>query len=87
MRIGKISKALAQWISGEEREQFQQELDQINEAADGTIQGLQKAETYVSREIKKACDKQTNIKRHVLNQESCLKDLKDLLKGIGDDEQ
>ena len=41
----------------------------------------------MAREIKKACDKQTSIKRHVLNQESSLKDLKDLLKGIGENEE
>jgi len=79
MQVGKISKALAQWISGEERKQFQLELDAINEDAEQTIQGLQKTGTYMAREIKKACDKQTSIKRHVLNQESGLKDLKDLL--------
>jgi len=87
MQIGKISKALAQWIVGEEREQFQLELEGINEDAEQTIQGLQKAGTTMAREIKKACDKQTSIKRHVLNQESSLKDLKDLLKGIGGDGQ
>ena len=81
MQVGKISKALAQWISGDERKQFQLELDAINEDAEDTIQGLQKTGTYMAREIKKACDKQTSIKRHVLNQEGSLRDLKDLLKG------
>ncbi len=41
----------------------------------------------MAREIKKACDKQTSIKRHVLNQEGSLRDLKDLLTGIGVDGQ
>jgi len=85
VQIGKISKALARWISGEEREQFQQELEAINEDAEDTIQVLQQTETYVTGKIKKACDNQTRIKRHVLNQESSLQDLKDLLKGIGED--
>jgi len=84
MQVGKISKALAQWISGDERKQFQLELDAINEDAEDTIQGLQKTGTYMAREIKKACDKQTSIKRHVLNQESSLSDLKDLLKETGE---
>jgi len=85
VQIGKISKALARWISGGEREQFQQELEAINEDAEDTIQVLQQTETYVTGKIKKACDNQTRIKRHVLNQESSLQDLKDLLKGIGED--
>ena len=84
MQIGKISKALAQWIAGDEREQFQLELEGINEDAEQTIQGLQKAGTTMAREIKKACDKQTSIKRHVLNQESSIKDLKDLLSGMNE---
>ena len=87
MQIGKISKALAQWIAGEEREQFQLELEGINEDAEQTIQGLQKAGTTMAREIKKACDKQTSIKRHVLNQESSLKDLKDLLRGMNEEDK
>ena len=87
MQIGKISKALTQWIAGEEREQFQLELEGINEDAEQTIQGLQKAGTTMAREIKKACDKQTSIKRHVLNQESSLKDLKDLLRGMNEEDK
>jgi len=87
MQIGKISKALAHWIAGEEREQFQLELEGINEDAEQTIQGLQKAGTTMAREIKKACDKQNSIKRHVLNQESSIKDLKDLLADKKDEGQ
>jgi len=87
MQVGKISKALAQWITGDERKQFQYELDAINDDAEQTIQGLQKTGTYMAREIKKACDKQSSIQRHVLNQESSLKDLKDLLKETGGDGQ
>jgi hypothetical protein len=87
MKTGKISKGLVQWISGEERKQFQRELDAINDDAESTIQGLQKAGTYMTREIKKACDKQTSIKRHLLNQESNVRDLNDVLKGIGGDIQ
>ena len=87
MQVGKISQALAHWISGDEREQFQFGLDAIKEDAEDTIQGLQKTGTYMAREIKKACDKQTSITRHVMNQEGSLRDLKDLLKGIGENEE
>ncbi|MBT4326139.1 MAG: DUF2130 domain-containing protein [Thaumarchaeota archaeon] len=86
MQTGKISQALVQWISGEEREQFQRELDAINEDAEATIQGLQKTGTYMTREIKKACDRQTSIKRHLLNQESNVRDLNDVLNGMGEEE-
>ena len=86
MQIGKISKALAHWISGDERKQFQNELNAINEDAEDTIQGLQKTGTYMTREIKKACDRQTSIKRHLLNQESNVRDLNDVLNGMGEEE-
>jgi len=85
MKVGEMSKAFVQWMSGDERKQFQLELDAINVNAEDTIQGLQRTGTYMAREIKKACDKQTSIIRHVLNQESSLRDLKDLLKGIGEE--
>jgi hypothetical protein len=62
-------------------------LDAINDDADETIQGLQRTRTYVEREVKKACDRQTSIKRHVLNQEGSLRDLTDMLKKSGDDEE
>jgi len=81
MQIGKISKALAQWISGDERKQFQLELDAVKQNAEESIEGLHKIESYNTREFKKVCDKQTRILRHVLNQESNLKGLKDLLSG------
>ena len=85
MQLGNISQALSQWISGDERKQFQLELNAINEDADETIQGLQKTRTYVEREVKKACDRQTSIKRHVLNQEGSLRDLTDMLKKSGEE--
>jgi hypothetical protein len=87
MEIGNISRALAQWISGEERKQFQMELDAINEDADETIQGLQRTRNYVELAVKKACDRQTSIKRHVMNQEGSLRDLKDMLQKSGEGEK
>ena len=86
MELGNISQALAQWISGDERKQFQLELDAINTDAEDTIQGLQKTGTYVEREIRKACDRQTSIKRHVMNQEGSLRDLKNMLQKSGEGE-
>ena len=87
MEIGNISRALAQWISGEERKQFQMELDAINEDADETIQGLQRTRNYVELAVKKACDRQTSIKRHVMSQEGSLRDLKDMLQKSGEGEK
>jgi len=86
MQIGKISKALAQWISGDERKQFQLELDAVKQNAEQSIEGLQKIEAYNTREFKKVCDKQTRILRHVLNQESNLRGLKELLNGTEEEE-
>ena len=80
MQLGKYSKALAHWISGDERKEFQLELDKVRQNAEQSIEGLHKIESYNTREFKKVCDKQTGILRSVLNQESNLKGLKDLLK-------
>jgi hypothetical protein len=87
MELGNISQALAQWISGEERKQFQRELDAINTDADETIQGLQRTRNYVELAVKKACDRQTSIKRHVMSQEGSLRDLKDMLQKSGEGEK
>jgi len=86
MQVAKISKALAQWIAGDERKKFQEELDAIKENAEQTIESLQKIETYNVREFKKACDKQNRIIRQVLNQEGHVNDLKELLKGTDKEE-
>lgn len=80
MQLGEVSKAFAQWVSGDERKEFQHELDQVRQNAEQSIEGLHKIESYNTREFKKVCDKQTGILRSVLNQESNLKGLKDLLK-------
>ena len=87
MQLGKISRALSRWISGNERKQFQIELDAINEDADEAIKALQKIITNVEREVKKTIDRQTSIKRHVLNQEGSLRDLTDMLQKSGDGEK
>lgn len=90
MRMGHISKALAQWISGSEYLQILEALQQINENSIGTVEDLQQTQNYVERQIKKACDKQRKIQKEVLNEESLLKGLKDLLKSHslqGDEEK
>lgn len=80
MRIGHISKALAQWISGSEYQEIVNILEQINEASVETVEDLQQTENYVERQMKKACEKQRKIQKQILNQKSLLKGLTDLLK-------
>jgi len=81
MRMGQISKALIQWTRGDEFKEIQQTLEEINEESNETAQILQKTQNTVIRDIKKACDKQNRIQQHVLNQQSLLVGLKNLLKG------
>jgi len=81
MRMGQISKALIQWTRGDEYKEIQQTLEEINEESNETTQILQKTQNTVIRDIKKACDKQNRIQQHVLNQQSLLVGLKNLLKG------
>jgi len=79
-RLGKISKALAQWITGNEYRDILQTLENINEDSKDTTALVQHAVNAVIKDGKKACDKQLRIQQHVLNQESLLKGLKDLLR-------
>ena len=81
MRIGHISKALTKWISGTEYVEILQTLENIRENSIETVQDLQQTQTYLEKQLKKACEKQTKIQTEVLNQEFLLKGLKDLLKG------
>ena len=83
MRIGHISKALAQWISGDEFEEIQQILKEISEESNDTTQLLQKTQTSIIGAFKKANDKQSRIQQHVLNQQSLLNGLRNLLKNSG----
>ena len=87
MRIGHISKALAQWISGDEFKEIQQTLKEISEESNDTIQLLQKTQTSIIGSFKKANDKQSRIQQHVLNQRSLLGGLKNLLSKSGDGEE
>ena len=80
MRMGQISKALAQWITGDEYREILQTLEAINGDSKDTTEVLQHVQNVVIRDIKKACDKQQRIQQHVLNQESLLKGLNDLLR-------
>ncbi len=81
MRMGQISKALIQWTRGDEYKEIQQILEDINSENTETTQVLQKTQNSVIQGIKKACDKQNRIQQHVLNQQSLLVGLKNLLKG------
>ena len=85
MRIGNISKAFAQWISGEEFEEIQRTLDEISKDSNQTTELHQKIQNEIIRDIKKANDKQSSIQQHVLNQRSLLGGLKNLLSKSGDD--
>jgi hypothetical protein len=87
MRIGHISKALAQWISGDEFKEIQQILKEISEESNDTTQLLQKTQTSIIGAFKKANDKQSRIQQHVLNQTSLLSGLKNLLSKSGDGEK
>ena len=81
MRMGQISKALIQCTRGDEYKEIQQTLEDINSESTETTQVLQKTQNSVIQGIKKACDKQNRIQQHVLNQQSLLVGLKNLLKG------
>jgi len=87
MRIGQISKALVQWTRGNEYKEIQNTLEFINEESDETTKILQKTLNTMTRDIKKANDKQSRIQQHVLNQQSLLSGLKNLLNKSGDGEQ
>jgi hypothetical protein len=87
MRIGHISKALAQWISGDEFKEIQGILDEIRKDSSETTELHQKIQNQMMRDIKKANDKQSSIQQHVLNQRSLLSRLKNLLSKSGDGEE
>jgi len=88
MRMGQISKALVHWTRGDEYKEILQTLESINSESTETTQVLQKAQNSVIRDIKKACDMQQRIQHHVLNQQSLLQGLKDLLRGsLGEEKQ
>ena len=87
MRIGHISKALAQWISGDEFKEIQGILDEIRKDSSETTELHQKIQNQMMRDIKKANDKQSSIQQHVLNQRSLLSGLKNLRSKSGDDEK
>jgi hypothetical protein len=86
MRIGQISKALVQWIRGDEYKEIQNTLEFINDESDETTKILQKTLNTMTRDIKKANDRQSRIQQHVLNQQSLLSGLKNLLNKSGDEE-
>ena len=81
MQIGHISKALVQWISGNEYQEILDTLDTIKTSSEETDQTLLQMQDYVERHVKKGCDKQKKIRQQVLNAGSLLAGLKELLKG------
>ncbi len=85
MRMGQISKALAQWITGDEYREILQTLEAINDDSKTTTDLLLHAQNAVIKDIKKACDKQQRIQQYVLNQESLLKGLNDLLRATDEE--
>ena len=87
MRMGHISKAFVRWTRGDEFKEIQQTLEEINEDSNETTQILQKTQNAMIRDIKKANERQSRIQLHVLNQQSLLAGLKNLLKSTGEGEQ
>ena len=87
MKLGQISKALIQWTTGDEYKEILRTLEEINEDSSETQQILQKTQNSVIRDVKKANDKQQRIQQHVLNQQSLLNGLKNLLRGTSEEEK
>lgn len=89
MQIGRISKALVRWISGNEYQEILNTLDIIKTSSEETDSTLLQMQDYVERHVKKGCDKQRKIRQEVLNAGSLLTGLKDLLKTStqGDEEK
>ncbi len=87
MKLGQISKALIQWTTGDEYKEILRTLEEINEDSSETQQILQKTQNFVTRDIKKANDRQQRIQQHVINQQSLLNGLKNLLRTNGEEEK
>ncbi len=84
MKLGQISKALIQWTTGDEYKEILRTLEEINEDSSETQQILQKTQNSVMRDVKKANDRQQRIQQHVINQQSLLNGLKNLLRTNGE---
>ena len=78
-QISKISKALAKWITGSEYAEILSTLQKISENSDKSSQELLGMADYVEKKVKRVCDKQTSTKREILNAESLLSGLRELL--------
>jgi hypothetical protein len=85
-KFARISKGLAQWISGSKHEQFQIHLDGIIEDAGGSIKTLQNMETYVVKQVRNVCENQTSAIKHALNSGNGLKELQELFENRGNKE-
>lgn len=80
MQVERISKALVKWISGNEYAYILQTLEEITAASTETDDLLLKMRDGVEKNIKKACDKQQEIRRQVLNNQGLLSGLKSILR-------
>jgi hypothetical protein len=78
-QISQISKALARWITGSEYSEILKTLQKIGENSDTSSQELLGMADYVEKKVKRICDKQTSTKREILNAESLLSGLRELL--------
>lgn len=87
MSIGHISKAWIQWISGDDYKEWQQTLTRINEESEESVKELQTTSNKVVRDLKKTMDRQNRIQQFVLNQESLLDRLNNLLSKSGECEK
>jgi len=80
MQVERISKALVKWISGNEYAEILRTLEEINSASTQTDDILLKMQDNMERNIKKASDKQREIRQQILNSESLLTGLRELFK-------
>ena len=80
MQVERISKALVKWVSGNEYAEILRTLEEINSASTQTDDILLKMQDNIERNIKKASDKQREIRQQILNSESLLTGLRELLK-------
>lgn len=87
MSMGHISKAWIQWISGDDYKEWQQTLTRIDEESEESVKELQNTSNRVVRDLKKTMDRQNRIQQFVLNQESLLDRLNNLLSKSGEGEK
>ena len=87
-KVSKISKALVKWITSDEYAEILNTLQKIDENSESSRKELLGLQDYVDKKVKRVCDKQTSTQREVLNTESLLVGLRELLESNngGDDD-